>query len=258
MQKLTGGADVQVFGGAPVYPTFPGDRLLVDTQGNAVSHPTDDQASIIEGRGVLTSVGFSSINYASIELIDRQPTTTTNYLTQEFPLATLIPPTCIATPSFDFSEASGYPLRIFDYDTSDSVNAAVLIAVETVGPGQQPTRGTLQLLDGTSAQSNPLRLQMSMGRLREVLKSGFRYTPVPGFSGQLTLEVIFRNDDLPSGANAIWRTLNIGCNANNAPINVLPQPINTTQTTVLLSQANSNAISVKDVDAGTPPISWST
>ncbi len=36
LQNLPNGANVQVFGGAPVYPTFPGDRLLVDTQGNAV------------------------------------------------------------------------------------------------------------------------------------------------------------------------------------------------------------------------------
>ncbi len=51
LQNLPNGAEVKVFGGAPGYPTFPGDRLIVDTQGNDVSHPPMDQESIEEGVG---------------------------------------------------------------------------------------------------------------------------------------------------------------------------------------------------------------
>nr|MDQ3746650.1 Ig-like domain-containing protein [Acidobacteriota bacterium] len=83
--------------------------------------------------------------------------------------------------------------------------------------------------------------------------SGRTYTPAQNFNGSDSFT--FKAVD-PSGAESAPATVSITINAvNDPPVNSVPGPQATDQNTPLVfSAANSNAISVADVDAGTDPL----
>ena len=86
-----------------------------------------------------------------------------------------------------------------------------------------------------------------------VLGFGHTYTPAANYNG--TDSFTFKATD-PAGAESQTATVSITVTAvNDAPVNIIPTPqVTDKNTTLVFSAANSNAISVSDVDAGADPL----
>ena len=240
-QTLPAGNPVKVFGGLPAYPTYPGDKLITSSD---FSHPPFDQASVEQGKGILTSASFASLDFVNIEIVDRRPNV--------FPILLVPPQTCSSDSPIVFSEATGNRFRILAYDDINTTDVLLRLAVFTGNPSSPTANGTLEFIDptipatGSGSPSNPLSIFRGATSVDAALRSGFRYTPPPGFTGTATLRVRYGDN------NAIdeqFYSITVGCTINNPPVNILPSPISTNTTTIVMSQANNNKLAVADPDA---------
>ncbi len=240
-QNLPAGNSVKVFGGLPAYPTYPGDKLIATSD---FSHPPLDQASVEQGKGILTSGSFSPLDFVNIEIIDRRPGV--------FPILLVPPPTCSSESPIVFSEATGNRFRILAYDDINTTNVSLRLSVFTGTTTSPIANGTLAFNDpalpatGNGSPSNPLIILRGATSVDAALRSGFRYTPLPGFTGKVTLLVRY-GDEI--GLDDRFYSIDVGCAINNPPINILPSPISTNATTIVMSQANNNKLAVADPDA---------
>ena len=118
---------MNIFGGQPVFPTFPGDKLTVDSQG---ASSTNTVISIPQGRGTVATVGLANIEYFSIELLDRKDVND--------PPVNALPASIVTdlTPII-LSAANGNGLSVTDADAGEASNFLVTLSVPI---------GTLELL----------------------------------------------------------------------------------------------------------------
>ncbi len=111
-------------------------------------------------------------------------------------------------------------------------------------------------LAATDAEGNPLTYTVTSGPSHGTLTgtlSSRTYTPAAHYSGPDSFT--FKVTD-SAGADSAPATVSITVTpVNDAPVNTVPGPQATDQNaTLVFSAANSNAVSVSDVDAGTDPL----
>jgi hypothetical protein len=108
----------------------------------------------------------------------------------------------------------------------------------------------------TDVDNDPLTLTIVSGPSHGTLSgtgAGRTYTPAANYNGPDSFTFKFTD---PSGADSQTATVSITVTAvNDAPVNTIPVPqVTDKDTTLVFSAANSNAVSVADVDAGTDPL----
>jgi hypothetical protein len=144
-------------------------------------------------------------------------------------------------------------LFVTDIDAGAAPNFVVTL---TVADGLLAlTNSTGLVMSGNGSSSSPMTLTGSLANINAALSTGLEYNPT-GFLGTTTLTML-SNDNGNSGpggpltdSDRLSITVVDNDLANNPPLNHLPPPITTANSTFSLSTANGNSLSVTDNDAG--------
>ena len=151
-----------------------------------------------------------------------------------------------------FSSASGNPIAISDVDAgtgamqvSLSVTNGVLTLASTSG---------LTFITGSGTGNSAMTFTGAVSNINAAL-NGLRFDPSANFNGPASLQIVTNDQGNTgtSGPQTATSTVVINVAAvNDPPVNSVPGPQSTQQNTALVfSNANGNAITLSDVDAGT-------
>ncbi len=152
------------------------------------------------------------------------------------------------------SLANGNPLFVTDVDAGDADNFSVTFSIDA---GRLDLVQPVDILISSATGffgSSSLMLTGTVAKINASLRNGLRFVPPVGFTGTTTVRML-SNDAGNTGVGGPledidFLTISIGTEVNDAPVNQLPLPIVTDQSNMVLSAANGNALSVRDIDAG--------
>ncbi len=231
---------MNIVGGQPVYPTFPGDTLTINSQGAASSNSV---INVAQGRGTVVTSGKANIEYFSIELLDRQDVND--------PPINALPASIVSDVSaVVLSSLNGNALYVSDADAGEASNFLVTLTVPAGTLALVSTAGVNVSGVGTSALSITGKLLAING----ALAAGVQFTPPVGFAGTTSLTLVSNDRGNTGTGGPLTDTdvlsITIGSNLNDPPVNRIPTSASSNTDTAIFSTALGNAISVADVDAG--------
>ncbi len=232
---------MEIFGGSPTFPVYPGDKLLVEPQAANIVNTT---TSILLGEGTVTAPGRGTIQYHSIEMVD-------NAVFNDPPV-NLLPPTQVTrSQQIKLSLGMGNGLKVLDPDAGDANNFSVTLTIPPLGTLSVDSSPGVTISGNGTAQ---VTLVGTITAINTLLDQGVTFTVPNGFSGTTRLNM-FSNDRGNTGVGGPLvddddLTITIGTDFNEPPVNSYPRGQVTNTTSILLSPANGNGLSVADPDAG--------
>ena len=165
----------------------------------------------------------------------------------------LLPPSFVTDQNpVLLSAALGNALAVVDVDAGNATNFSVRLTIDN---------GTLALVTrsgivsvGNGSPNAPLQLTGTLSDINAVLATGVRFNPPTGFIGKTVLTMV-SNDSGNTGlggpkSDEDILNITLVSAVNKGPINLLPAPVVTDQSTIDFSRANANQLSVVDIDAG--------
>ena len=168
------------------------------------------------------------------------------------PVNVLPPPIVTDRTSIVLSTSRGNALSVVDIDAGNAANFSVTLSIPV---------GSLLLVNavgintsGAGTLAAPLTLTGTLAAINTVLSQGVLINLPGNFSGTTSL-IMLSNDNGNTGAGGALTDLDllsvtVQADVNDPPVNSLPAPVNIAAAPFIFSQANGNAISVSDVDAG--------
>ncbi len=150
------------------------------------------------------------------------------------------------------SSALGNALVVVDIDAGNAANFSVRLTVN-IGNLSLVTQSRIVAI-GNGTPNAPLQLTGTLSDINAVLATGLMINAPVGFVGPIALTMVSNdagNTGL-GGPKSDEDVLNISLvsSINQGPINLLPGPVVTDQSTIVFSLANGNHFSISDVDAG--------
>ena len=241
---LGGGNAIQVNGDAPSYPTYPGDLLVANGDGQTavvtVTNVKTGSGNVVYGGGY-AAVDFANIEEAKVNGQDAPPVNVlpANSTTQLNPVV--------------LSGANGDQIVVADPDAGSATDSHVRLASSV---------GTLSLLadpgltvTGLGTAGSPLLIVGSLAEIDQDVATGLTVAPGIGYLGTAAITV-FSDDEGNTGAGGpLTDTSTVDVtfveSADQPPAIQLPPPSASTADPVVLSAAGGNAVKVTDPDAGT-------
>ena len=233
-------ATIEIFGGSPAFPVYPGDKLKVEPRAaNVINTPT----SIPLGEGTVTAAGRGTIQYHSIEMID-------NAVFNDPPVNLLPPAQKTDAQSITLSLNNGNGLKVLDPDAGEATSFSVTLSV-LLGTLTLPNSAALTIFGNGTTQ---VQLIGKISDINALLDQGVTFTVPAGYSGTTRLNM-FSNDGGNTGVGGPLTdsddlSITIGTDLNEPPVNHYTTGLVSTVPNILLSTANGNGLSVTDSDAG--------
>ena len=172
------------------------------------------------------------------------------------------PPTIVAqsgstgedTPLI-FSVANGNPISIADVDAGTGSMQVTVSATNGVLTLAQTTG--LTFVTGNGSANATMTFTGALTSINAAL-DGLRFDPDADFNGSAALMIVTNDQGNTGTGGALSAALSAAISVtsvNDAPVNSVPGPQSTQQSTALVfSAANGNAIGIGDVDAGTSDV----
>ena len=243
-QVLPAGVPINVNGLPPVYPRDT-DVLNFDAKTFSATRTVID---VTKGSGTIAVTGGNAtVNYIDIGEVNLTERNDPPVNTLPIDFTTSVTPIVLST-------ANGNALQVTDPDAGNATNFqvslttsnGVLAMVNTATPGVT--------LSGTGTSASPLILRGTFANINAALRAGLRVTPTAGFLGVVNVTMVSNDNGNTGVGGALTDTdtlkITIAQSANLPPVNSLPDDFTSEALPVVLSQANGNAISVADPDAG--------